>query len=98
MFIFCYHGMTCYNIDFKTLWARECLPQNYLLHLNKILFLDVKWFTLNIFNSLILGKSGLIFKMQFSILFYWLVSSDLMLMPSEQGQKMLLMINQYSFR
>ena len=46
-----------------------------------------------------LGDPNAILKMQFSILFYWLASSDLlMIMPSNKWHRTLLMINQHWFR
>ena len=49
--------------------------------------------------TLALGDLDGILKMEFSILFYWLVSSDLlMIMPSDECQRTLLMIRQHWFR
>ena len=46
-----------------------------------------------------LGDLDAILKMEFSILFYWLVSSDnLMIMPSDECHRTLLMISQHWFR
>ena len=46
-----------------------------------------------------LGDVDAIFKMQFSFIFYWLVSSDfLIIMPSDECQGTLLMISQHRFR
>ena len=47
----------------------------------------------------LLGDLDAILKMEFSILFYWLVSSDLlMIMPSDECHRTLLMISQHWFR
>ena len=46
-----------------------------------------------------LGDLNAILKMEFSILFYWLVSSDLLvIMPSDECHRILLMISQHWFR
>ena len=46
-----------------------------------------------------LGDLNVILKMQFSILFYWMVSSDLlMIMPSDECHRTLLMISQHWVR
>ena len=47
---------------------------------------------------LILGYFNVILKMQFSSLFYWLVSSDLLIMPSDECYGILLMISQHWFQ
>ena len=49
-------------------------------------------------DSLVPGKSGSDLKVQFAILFYWLISSDLLVMPSDECQRNLLMIRQHWFR
>ena len=50
---------------------------------------------LNYLTHWSLGDLNVILKMQFSVLFYWLVSSDLlMIMPSDECHRALLMISQ----
>ena len=50
-------------------------------------------------NSLALGNLDAILKMEFSILFYWLVSSGLLMMiPSDECHRTLLIISQHWFR
>ena len=92
-----YWGQHVENIDIKTCMARNynistTSPQWLLQDCGISSALEIQK------NFLTKMKFAILSQKQFSILFYWLVSSDPKIMPSHECKATLLMISQHWFR